>query len=130
MDRNLLLYLHSTAHGPVNAVEHDEQRIATGLDDPAAVLFDRWVDQVRAESAQPFECSCVIQPDQTAVANHIGIDDGDQLPPILRLSCGRGRWVCPWHYSGRPATRKPAINRSDSMLSRYNSKRRISPIDA
>ena len=41
MDRNLLLHLHGTAHRPVDAVEHDEQGIAAGLDDPAAMLA-RW----------------------------------------------------------------------------------------
>ena len=37
-----------------------------------------------AESPQPFERSGVIQADQAAVAHHVGIDDGDQLPPIWR----------------------------------------------
>ena len=53
VDWNLLLHLHGTAHRPVDAVEHDEQGIAAGLDDPAAMLLDRRVDQVAAESAQP-----------------------------------------------------------------------------
>ena len=46
VDRNLLLHLHGTAHRSVDAVEHDEQGIAPGLDDPAAMLLDRRVDQV------------------------------------------------------------------------------------
>ena len=29
------------------------------------------------------------KPDQAAVADHVGIDDGDQLPPIRRLPAGR-----------------------------------------
>ena len=84
VDRNLLLHLHGTAHRPVDAVEHDQQGVAAGLDDPAAMLLDRRVDQVAAESTQPFERSCVVQADQAAVADHVGIDDGDQLPPIWR----------------------------------------------
>ena len=31
-----------------------------------------------AERPQPFERSGIIQPDQAAVAHHVGIDDGDQ----------------------------------------------------
>ena len=39
----------------------------------------RW----RTESPQPFERSNIVQADQAAVADHVGIDDGDQLSPIL-----------------------------------------------
>ena len=62
MDRNLLLHLHGAAHRSVDAIEHDEQRIAAGLDDPAAMLVDCWVDQVAAESPQPFEGSASSKP--------------------------------------------------------------------
>ena len=82
VDRNLLLHLHGTAHRPVDAVEHDEQGVAAGLDDPAAMLLDRRIDQVSPESPQPLEGSRVVQADQAGVANHVGIDHGDQLPPI------------------------------------------------
>ena len=44
---NLLLHLHGTAYRPVDAVEHDQQGIAPGLDDPAAMLLDRRVDHAR-----------------------------------------------------------------------------------
>ena len=79
------LDLHGTAHRTVYAIEHDEKGIAPSLDDPAAVLLYRRVYQVPAQSPQPLERSCIVQADQTAVANHIGIDDSDQLSPILRL---------------------------------------------
>ena len=82
MDRNLLLHLHRTAHRSIDAVEHDEQRVAAGLNDPAAMLLDRRVDQVAAERTQPCKRPCVIQADQAAVTHHVGIDHGDQLPPI------------------------------------------------
>ena len=51
MDRNLLLHLHSATHRPIDAIKHDEQRVAAGLDDPAAMLIDRRVYQV-ARSAR------------------------------------------------------------------------------
>ena len=86
MDRHLLLHLHGTAHRPVDAVEHDQQRVAAGLDDPAAVLLDRRVDQVAPERAQPFERPGIVQPDQAAVADHVGIDDGDQLAAARGLA--------------------------------------------
>ena len=48
---HLLLHLHRTAHRSINAVEHDEQGIASRVDDPAAMLVDGWVDQSAAKSA-------------------------------------------------------------------------------
>ena len=83
---HLLLHLHGTAHRAVDAVEHDEQGVASGLNDPAAMLVDRRVDQSAAESTEPFQRSFVIQPDQAAVTNHIGIDHGHQLSPRWRPS--------------------------------------------
>ena len=84
MNGNLLLHLHRAAYCPVDAVEHDEQGIATSLDNPAAMLVYRRVYQVAAQSPQPFERASVVQSNETAIANHVGIDDGDQLPPIWR----------------------------------------------
>ena len=52
MDRNLLLHLHGTAHRSVDAVEHDQQEIAPGLDDPAAMLLYRGVYQLAAQRPQ------------------------------------------------------------------------------
>ena len=86
MGRNLLLHLHGTAHRPINAIEHDEKGIATSLNDSAAVLLYRQVYQVAAQSPQPLKSPCIVQPNQAAVANHVGIDDGDQLPPIWQFS--------------------------------------------
>jgi hypothetical protein len=39
-----------TAHGPVDAIEHDEQRVACRLKDAATVFVDRGVDQRTADS--------------------------------------------------------------------------------
>jgi len=44
MVRNLLLNLHRTAHCSIEAIEYDQQGVATGLDDPATVLVDRRID--------------------------------------------------------------------------------------
>ena len=81
---HLLLHLHGTAHCSIDAVEHDEQGITASLDDPTTMLTYGWIDQRPAESAEPFERPLVVQSDQAAVAHHVGMDDGDQLPPILR----------------------------------------------
>ena len=81
-NRNLPLYLHSTPHRPIDAVKGDQQRIAAGLHDPTAVFIDCWVDQVSAERTQTLEGPGVVQSDQATVANHVGINDGNQLPPI------------------------------------------------
>jgi hypothetical protein len=86
MYRNPLLYLHGTAHGPINAVEHNQERIAPSLDDPTAMLVDRGVYQVPTQRPKTCESSCVIRPDEAAVAHHIGVHDGDQFSPIRRFS--------------------------------------------
>jgi hypothetical protein len=46
------------------------------------MLGDSWVNQSPAESTEPVKCSDIIQSNQAAVANHVGMEDGDQLPPI------------------------------------------------
>ena len=61
VDRNFLLHLHGTAHRPIDAIEHDEQGVAARLDDPAAVLLNRRIDQVLPQSPQPLERSRIIQ---------------------------------------------------------------------
>ena len=92
--RNLLLHLHGTPHGPVDAVEDDEQGIDPGLNDPATMLPDRRVYQVLPESPEPFQRSRIIQPNEAAIPNHVGIDDSNQLPPVLRYyRSGLMRWL-------------------------------------
>jgi hypothetical protein len=46
MYRNLLLYLHSTAHRSVDAIEDNEQGIPARLNDPTTMLLNRGVYQV------------------------------------------------------------------------------------
>src|SRR5690348_14367345 len=43
-DLHLQLHPCGTVHRPVNAIKHDQQRLATALDDFGAMLLDRWVD--------------------------------------------------------------------------------------
>jgi hypothetical protein len=76
------LQLYGTAHGSVYAIEDNQQRVARCLDDPAAMPLSGRIDQVGTESTQALKGTQVIQADQTAVTNHVGIDHGDQLPPI------------------------------------------------
>jgi hypothetical protein len=83
IDGHLLLHPHGTAHRPVNAIENDEQGIDPGLNDPAAVFLDRWVDYFPAKHLQPFKRSSVIKPNQTAVTDH---NCRDQFSPIWRLA--------------------------------------------
>ena len=83
---HLSLHVHCTAHRSVYAVEDNQQRIAPGLDDFPTMLLYRWVDDLPAERTQSVQSSGVVQPNQTAVANHIRIDHSDQLSPIWRTS--------------------------------------------
>ncbi len=82
MDGNILLHLDCAAHCPIDAVEYHEQGVAAGLNNSAAMPLDGGIDEIAAEPAQPFEGFQVIQPDQAAVADHVGIDDGDQSPRV------------------------------------------------
>ena len=94
--RDLLLHLHGTAHRPVDAVECDQQRIAPGLNDPATVLLDGGIDYLSSQRTQSLEGSGVIPSDQAAVANHVGVHNGDQLAPICQLP-SKVRCVAPRH---------------------------------
>ena len=62
VDWYLLLNRHGTAHRPVDAVEYDQQRIASGLNDPAAMLIDRRVYQLPAECTQTFSVPASSKP--------------------------------------------------------------------
>jgi hypothetical protein len=46
------------------------------------MLRDRWVDHRGSHSAQSFERLSIIQPDQAAVADHVGVHHSDELSPI------------------------------------------------
>jgi hypothetical protein len=52
---------NGTTHRSVYAIEYDEQRAASSLDDPAAVLLDGRVDQVPTECPKTTQRSGVIQ---------------------------------------------------------------------
>ena len=62
-----------------------KQGIAACLDDPAAVLADRRIDQTAAQRPQPHQRPGVVQADEAAIADHVGVDDRHQFPPIWRL---------------------------------------------
>jgi hypothetical protein len=82
---DFLLHFHGAPNGTVYTVENNQQRISACLNDPATVLFNCWIDQIPAQSTQPFKRSRIIQADQPGVTNHVGIDNGNQLTPIWRL---------------------------------------------
>ena len=86
IDRHLLLYLDRAAHCAIDAVECDQQRVAAGLHHSAAVLADCRVDQRAAQRAQTTQRASIVQADQAAVADHVGIDDSDQLPAACGLA--------------------------------------------
>ena len=79
---HLLLHLHGAAHRPLDAIEHDQQGIASGLDDQATMIINGRVNNLAAQRAQSFDRSYVVQPDEATIANHIRMDDRYQLSPI------------------------------------------------
>lgn len=50
------------------------------------MLADCWVDQRAAQLGRPPERAGVVQADQAAVGEHVGIDDGDQSPATRGLA--------------------------------------------
>jgi hypothetical protein len=61
VDWYLLLNRHGTAHRPINAIEYDQQRIASSLNNPTAMLIDRRVYQVPTECPQTIQRACIVQ---------------------------------------------------------------------
>jgi len=59
-NRNLLLYPDRAAHCSINAIEDNEEGIATRLNDLTAMRLDRRVHQIAAETPEPFQCSYII----------------------------------------------------------------------
>ena len=76
-DGNTLLHLDRKTHCPIDTVEYHQQGVAAGLNNSAAMPVEGRIDDFAPEFAQPFERLQVIQPDQAAVADHVGIDDRD-----------------------------------------------------
>jgi hypothetical protein len=59
-----LLHLDRTAQGVDYAAELDEQPVAGGLDQPAAMRSDRRVDHFAPNRPEPVEGSFFVGPDQ------------------------------------------------------------------
>jgi hypothetical protein len=77
-------------------LEIRKQTVAGGLDDPAVVLADLWIDQLPAMCLEAFERAFFVRTHQARIARHIGGEDRGK-------TAGRG------HYSsGMPALRRPA----------------------
>jgi hypothetical protein len=51
LDRDLFLNRQSAPHRTVDAVEYDQQRVATGLDEPATMLSNCWVNHISTQNA-------------------------------------------------------------------------------
>jgi hypothetical protein len=49
VSRNVLLNLRRTANCAVYAIEDYEQRVAAGVDEPATVFLDCWVNKIAPE---------------------------------------------------------------------------------
>jgi hypothetical protein len=52
MREHLLLHLHSTSDGAIDAVVNDQKGIARGIDDPTPMFGDRGVDQIAPQCPQ------------------------------------------------------------------------------
>jgi hypothetical protein len=74
--------------------ELDQNAVAGGFDDPAAMEGYSRIDQLAAELAEALERAFLVEPSQPRIARHIGGQNGGKL-------AGRV-------HSGSPAFRKPS----------------------
>lgn len=71
---------HRTAPSmPSNTINEKSPPVCTIR--PLCMVCDGWVNHLRSQSAQSFECTDVVPSKQIAVADHVGVDDRDKLPP-------------------------------------------------
>jgi hypothetical protein len=88
-----------TSHGSIDAVEYDQERVASGLDDPPTMFFYRRFDQCASEHPQARYRIGIIEADQPAIADHIHVHDGDQFADAARTTTR-------WWVSNSPLSRK------------------------
>jgi hypothetical protein len=81
-----LLHLYRTSHRPINAIEYDEERVASCLKDPATVFVDRGIDEGAPQRPQSRERSFVVTAYEAAVADDVSMNDGDGRWCINRLT--------------------------------------------
>jgi hypothetical protein len=74
---DLTLDLHCALHRAVDTVEYHKQRVAPSLDNTASVFLNRGINNLIPKPAQPLQRPYVVQSDQAAVADHVGIKHGD-----------------------------------------------------
>jgi hypothetical protein len=80
-DRDLLLHTHSKSHRAIRTLEHHEQRITGGVDDPAAMLGNSRIDQVATERSQPLQRADVVLADQAALTHDVGMHHSSKPAP-------------------------------------------------
>ena len=73
--RHPALDLDRTLHRVGDALKLDQEAVAGGLDDPAAVLGDRRVDQLEPVGPQARKRAGLVGLHQPAVADHVGGED-------------------------------------------------------
>src|SRR5262249_45950913 len=103
------LHRHGGTHRSIDTVEHGEQRVARGLDDPATTSIDRGIDHTIAQPPQPFEGPNVIDADQAAITDHVGIEHDDEpsasdcpFDQVSNTSYRHADGSSRWHLHDRP----------------------------
>ena len=69
------LHFRRASEGVDDAGEFDQQPVAGGLDDAAAMLGDLRIDYLGAERPQPAERPFLVGPDQSGITGNIGRED-------------------------------------------------------
>jgi hypothetical protein len=76
--RHALLHFDHALGGIHHGGEFQQQAIAHGFDDAAAVALDQCVDQFRAMAAQVGKRAGFVHAHQPGIANHVGRNNGRQ----------------------------------------------------
>jgi hypothetical protein len=84
------LHLDRATHRVDNAGELDQEPVARGLDDAAAVLLDLGIAQLAPDRLEGGESAFLVAPHQPRVASDISSQDRDETADRAILTYGVG----------------------------------------
>jgi hypothetical protein len=83
-----LLHCDGAAHRLDRTGKFDQEAVASGLDDAAAMLGNAGIDQIAPARLEPGERSFLVRPHKAGVASDIGSDDRSELAFGMRRGGG------------------------------------------
>ncbi len=74
-----MLDFHRTVYSPIDTVEHDEQKVACSLNNSPSMSANSGINHRDTKRPQTRNSACVVTADETAVIDHVHVDDSYQL---------------------------------------------------